>query len=252
MKKSTTEDSPLNDILIGQVTSMWAEERGLPCEYFPEIDSTNEQAKRESELGEEPLKIYLADQQTAGRGRNTRTWSNARRGSQLLSTWTLMTGQTLAPTLSPLLGLALYRAASCTWPFLPWALKAPNDLFIGEKKVAGLLLEVISQGEKKKVSLGLGINVFDFPQDVKTSTSVAHAMPETAPLLGEDWIGFCDRWLYEWSQTLQRPSYELTSTDQHCLLEALNKLPLLAEKYVSVLPDASLKTKTKKISWMEI
>lgn len=252
MKKNKVEDSPLSDILIGQVTHLWAEERGLLSDYAPEIDSTSALAKRESEFTEEPLKIYLTDSQTAGRGRNSNTWSNARKGSQLFSTWTLIVNRPVAPTLSPLMGLALYRAVSCTWPFLPWSLKAPNDLYLGSKKVAGILLEAISQAEKTRVLLGLGLNVFDFPQNVKTSTSIAHEMPEATPLLGEDWIGFCERWLFEWSQTLQRSSFELTTTDQLSLLKALNDFPLLENKYTGLTAEASLKTKKKTISWMEI
>ena len=70
------------------------------------------------------------------------------------------------PTLSPLVGLALYKACSGTWPFLNWNLKAPNDLYISNKKVAGLLIETVTQGDDIRLLVGLGLNVLATPDQV--------------------------------------------------------------------------------------
>lgn len=248
-------DSPLSDIRIGQVTHHWAQAQKIKSNYTEKTDSTNLTAKKEAfaenTLAENIL-LYLADQQTDGRGRGQNKWHSAASGSQLFSTWSFLFDQAPQPTITPQIGLAVYRAAVATWPFLKWNLKAPNDLYIDEKKIAGLLVETVSQGSDIRLLIGFGFNVLSFPAEIETATSLVHELPKETPLLAEDWIAFLERTLFEFSFALQLSAEPLNSTTCTALLSALNQHPLLKEKYTELDAKANLKTKSKKISWSEL
>lgn len=248
-------DSPLFDVRIGKVTHQWAQTQKIKSYFSEKIESTNNQAKldafSEDALGEN-LMLYITDQQTAGRGRGQNTWSQAALGSQLLSTWSVMMEEVPQPTLSPQIGFALYRAALATWPFLDWNLKAPNDLYLGSKKIAGLLLETISQGDDIRLLIGLGFNVIAAPQDVTTATCLIDELPPNTPLLAEDWLSFLERLLFEFVFAIQLAHEPLNSTTQTGLLHALNQHPLLKEKYLLVDKHANLKTTSQSIAWSQL
>lgn len=252
---TTQNDSTTDSVLIGQVTHHWAKHQKISSHYFSSLDSTNAKAKNEAfseQSFNEHLIIYLADQQTAGKGRGTNSWLTAHPGSQLLSTWSFMIENTPHPTISPMIGLALYRATIATWPFLNWNLKAPNDLYINDKKVAGILLETISQGDDHRLLIGLGFNVIASPGAIVSAGSLATELSENTPLLAQDWISFLERLLFEFSFSLQLSFEPLNTTSTRALLATLNKHPLLQEKYLSVDENANLTTSTKKISWMDL
>ena len=248
-------DSPLSDIRIGQVGHQWAKAQKISSQYFESIDSTNKQAKAEAfkdKSFNEHLIVYFADQQTAGKGRGTNTWSSAKPGTQLLSTWSFMIEDPPHPTLSPMIGLALYRAAVSSWPFLDWSLKAPNDLFLGNKKIAGLLIETLSQGSDLRLLVGLGFNVIAHPEEISTATSLVESLPIQSPLLAQDWISFLERLIFEFAISIQLGAEALNTTSTEALMTALNKNPLLKEKYISMDEMANLKTSKKQISWLEL
>lgn len=249
------EDTPLNDIRIGQVSHQWADSQKIISTYFKTTDSTNTQAKSQAfteKAFNENLILYFADEQTGGKGRGNNTWSSGRSGSQLLSTWSFLIEEPPMPVASPLIGLALHRAALSTWPFLNWNLKAPNDLFIGEKKVAGLLIETLAQGEDNRLLIGLGLNVLASPSDVPTATSLAKELGAATPLLAQDWISFLERLIFEFSIAIQLSFEPLNTTSRASLLAALNKHPLLKETYVGIDEEANLKTANRQISWQEL
>lgn len=249
------QDSPLNDIRIGQITDQWAKSQKISSYYFPAIDSTNTKAKADAfseEAFNEHLILYVTDHQTAGRGRGHNTWSDAGKGAQLLSTWSFMLEDSLHATAAPMMGLALYRAATSTWPFLNWNLKAPNDLYLGDKKVAGLLLESLSQGNDHRLLVGLGLNVISTPEEITTATSLVKELSHDTPLLAEDWISFLERLVFELAISVQLAHEPMSSTSTRALLHALNLHPLLTEKYLSLDQNGNLSTPTRKISWMEL
>lgn len=248
-------DSPLADIRIGQITHQWAQAQKIKSVYSMQIDSTNSQGKNlafAEETLSEHLVLYVAEKQSAGRGRGQNTWAQSAPGSQLLSTWSFMIDQPALPTLSPQVGLSVFRAAQATWPFLDWNLKAPNDLYIGSKKVAGLLIETVSQGDDHRLLIGFGINVVASPESVPSASSLVHELEEENPLLAEDWIAFLERLLFEFSFALQLSYEPLNTTTRTALLLALNQHPLLKEKYIFLDPNGNLSTESRKISWTEL
>ncbi|UYL07485.1 biotin--[acetyl-CoA-carboxylase] ligase [Bdellovibrio sp. SKB1291214] len=255
MAKNMTSENPMSEIRIGDVTAKWARNNHLHVEYKAQTESTNATAKElafEEDLLEQALCLFITDQQTAGRGRGKNTWTTDQVGSALLSSWSYLLPIMPQPTASCLVGLAVYRACSTTWPFLKWNLKAPNDIYIGDKKVAGILLENVAQGDEVRFIIGLGVNITSSPESVETSTSVLESLPEGAPLLGEDYTGFLDRLAFELSDAASHCDQPLSPTEQLSLLTALNLHPLLKEKYTAMEADGSLYMGAKKISWADL
>jgi BirA family biotin operon repressor/biotin-[acetyl-CoA-carboxylase] ligase len=248
-------DSPLADIRIGAVTHKWALAQKIVSDFSEQIDSTNAKAKKnafQTQSFSEHLILYVTDAQTAGRGRGSNTWSQASAGSQLFSTWSFMIEAPPLPILSPQMGLAVYRAAAATWPFLNFSLKAPNDLYLNSKKIAGLLIETVTQGDDHRLLIGFGFNVIEAPPSIQTATSLVQELTQDTPLLAEDWIAFLERLLFEFSFALQLSYEPLNTTSIAALLAALNKFPLLKEKYLSLDENANLQTESKTISWTEL
>jgi BirA family biotin operon repressor/biotin-[acetyl-CoA-carboxylase] ligase len=252
---SQATDNPLRDIKIGQITSQWAQRNHIYSTYKSEIDSTNNLAKSEAfaeALLAEPLAVYVTDHQTAGRGRSQNSWLNDTPGSALLSSWSYMLNTKPQPTASCHIGLALYRACSATWPFLDWNLKAPNDIYIRGKKIAGILLESVMQGDELRLIIGIGINITAAPQSVNNATSLIAELPPGVPLLGQDYLAFLDRLLFEITEAITYVDSQLSPTERLALLKILNQHPLLKEKYTDLEPNGSLIMGEKKISWMNL
>ena len=135
---------------------------------------------------------------------------------------------------------------------MEWNLKAPNDLYLYDKKVAGLLIENVSQGQDIRLLIGFGFNVFAFPEAIDTATSLAHELPLDVPLLAEDWISFLERLLFEFSFALQLSTEGLNTTTTTALVHALNLHPHLKEKYLTLDASGTLSTASKKILWSEL
>jgi len=222
--------------------------------YFESLPSTSDQAKTEStqDLKKEwPMKIYIAREQTQGRGRRKNNWLNSEPGSSLLSTWTFSTNTLVSPTLTPKLGLALIRALVGTFPHLKWNLKAPNDIYLGSKKIAGLLVENILSGPQTHVLVGLGLNVFSHPKELETAT---HLLEHLDPSMISEkiWFTFLDRFFLEFQLLKNSLDQPLSSLDCTSLLYYLNQHPLLKEPYQSVMTDGSLVSQSNTTHWMEL
>jgi BirA family biotin operon repressor/biotin-[acetyl-CoA-carboxylase] ligase len=137
--------------------------------FFDSIDSTNNECRKRS--SEREGIVVLSEQQTAGRGRLGRQWvSPAGKGIWM----SILLKPDLAPNIVPQLTLVASAAVSEALErdkALQHQIKIkwPNDIVIGEKKVAGILTEMQISGEKiQSVILGIGINVnlqaCDFPK----------------------------------------------------------------------------------------
>lgn len=233
---------------VGDVTQQWSVRSGLVTHFSESMTSTNSVAKADTPVT--GISLWVCNQQTEGRGRGTNTWQ-APTGDCLLSSWVFPLPKAPQPVTTPLIGLALYRAANATWNYLPWALKAPNDLYLGKKKIAGLLLETVQQGNEFTLIVGLGFNVFAAPL-LETATSLSKNLEDASALSEKIWIEFLDRLLLELTLSIGAMKTALTAHDSASLLVALNALPHLEEKYTSILPDAGLKTSQKTIRWQDL
>src|SRR5690606_36869681 len=125
--------------------------RGLPLEALAQTTSTNDRAKSEAFSISEPLKVYLVDQQSQGRGRGENGWSMPLSGQVLMVIFSLrVTGAPQAIS-GPLAGLAVYEAATKIWPHAEAAFKAPYDIVVREKKLGGLLVEATQMGTQHRL-----------------------------------------------------------------------------------------------------
>ena len=155
---------------------------------FETIDSTNRWVLEAARAGAPEGLVAVAEHQEAGRGRRGRSW-DAPPGSSLLVSVLLRPGSwdggswggAITPDRLHLLtmatGLALLDAVGAV-AGVDAALKWPNDLVVGERKLAGVLAEaeVSGTGEVRAVVLGVGCNVTQraFPGDLAaTATSCA-------------------------------------------------------------------------------
>jgi BirA family biotin operon repressor/biotin-[acetyl-CoA-carboxylase] ligase len=129
---------------------------GFTVEVLPELDSTNTELMRRARAGRaEPL-LLVAERQTAGRGRLGRNWHSAQ-GDSL----TFSLGLPLAPAdwsgLSLAVGVSL---AECLHPAV--RLKWPNDLWVDDRKLGGILIETAgfgSPGAARYAVVGVGLNL---------------------------------------------------------------------------------------------
>lgn len=226
------QESPINDIKIGVITASWAEMHNISCDYSESTESTNDLAKEDAFNGLNPVQLYVTDEQTKGRGRGSNSWQTPAVGSSLLSTWSFQSTVVPTPYITSLIGLGLFNAARATWPFMNWNLKAPNDLYIDDKKIAGLLVETVSQGQQHRIIVGLGFNIFDHPNLPIATDLFAEMTKNKFPgILGTDWIKFLDRLLFEVCAIIPEADLVPDETQQASLLAVFNMHPKLNPKY---------------------
>jgi BirA family biotin operon repressor/biotin-[acetyl-CoA-carboxylase] ligase len=128
--------------------------------YYDEIESTNSEARNLAAEGAPQGTVVIAECQSAGKGRLGRRWTSPA-GKGLLFSVILRPNLTLSQ--AHLLTLVAATAACAgieRQTHIPTRIKWPNDLFIENKKVGGILLE--TAGERDEVEwivVGIGINV---------------------------------------------------------------------------------------------
>ncbi|CAH9065685.1 Bifunctional ligase/repressor BirA [Pseudoalteromonas holothuriae] len=128
----------------------------------PVIDSTNSELMRRIQA-QQPLQsgqILVAEMQQAGRGRRGRVWQSPFGANLYYSYyWRLDDGLQAAMGVSIAVGLAVYDALKVLYN-LEIALKWPNDIYLNNKKLAGVLVELDGQVEGPcHLVIGIGINL---------------------------------------------------------------------------------------------
>jgi BirA family biotin operon repressor/biotin-[acetyl-CoA-carboxylase] ligase len=134
------------------------------------VDSTNAQALAAAAAGAPEGSVFLAEEQTAGRGRAGHSWHSEKNSGIYCS---IVLRPALAPSqvlaLSLAAGIAVQEALETATGIRP-DLRWPNDVLIGEKKVAGVLAEMNAEPTRvRHVVVGFGINVnqTEFPGELK-------------------------------------------------------------------------------------
>lgn len=142
---------------------------GRQGRYHPVTSSTQDLAQAAGRAGVPEGVVFIADRQTAGRGRLGRPWQAPPGGSLLLSVL-LRPAAGVYPVLSMAGALATCRAIEET-SRLRASLKWPNDVLVRDKKVAGVLVEGEVAGSAADfAALGIGINVNLDPASLKGVT----------------------------------------------------------------------------------
>jgi BirA family transcriptional regulator, biotin operon repressor / biotin---[acetyl-CoA-carboxylase] ligase len=132
-------------------------------EVHSELDSSNSELMRRARTGRTEPVLLVAEHQTAGRGRLGRVWLSGERGVSLPSL-TFSLGLPLLPVdwsgLSLAVGVSLAESLDSRIQ-----LKWPNDLWLSDRKLAGVLIETAAFGEgsssRRYAVIGVGINIVE-------------------------------------------------------------------------------------------
>jgi BirA family biotin operon repressor/biotin-[acetyl-CoA-carboxylase] ligase len=154
-------------------------------EHFDVLDSTNTWLVNRAAEGAPEGLIAVADYQSAGRGRLDRRWESPADASLLCS---ILLRPDVGPDQLQLVVACVAlsaRAALVRLSGVRPGLKWPNDLIVGDAKVAGLLAEIVAVDERLAVVIGLGVNLtHEGPTDVvATSVRAESGVTVTAPAL---------------------------------------------------------------------
>jgi BirA family biotin operon repressor/biotin-[acetyl-CoA-carboxylase] ligase len=171
------------------------------------VDSTNAEARRRAEAGEPgPLWIWSA-RQSAGRGRNGRQWQS--QPGNLFASLMLRLSCPLstASQLALLAGVVAYDTAAKLLPEEARSellLKWPNDVLLNGGKVAGMLLESVSDTtpNRCKVVIGTGLNLSSHPEglDQPATNLTAHGGNVSPAAALETLAAITDAWLTRWAE----------------------------------------------------
>jgi BirA family biotin operon repressor/biotin-[acetyl-CoA-carboxylase] ligase len=145
--------------------------------HYYKIGSTNTEAMEAASDGAPEGSVFLAEQQTAGRGRGAHDWHSAQSAGIYCS---VILRPTLPPAdvliLSLAAGLAVQEAIREVDPHVVPDLKWPNDLLINGKKFCGILTEMNAEVTRVRyivVGVGINVNQQNFPPELKdTATSL--------------------------------------------------------------------------------
>jgi BirA family biotin operon repressor/biotin-[acetyl-CoA-carboxylase] ligase len=137
----------------------------LAVEVVAEIDSTSSELMRRARVGPHAPVLLVAEHQTAGRGRLGRSWQGAPDAPRQAAPLTFSLGLPLAPR--DWSGLSLAVGVSVAESLDPSgaagvALKWPNDLWLQDRKLGGILIETaLLQPEvpERYVVIGIGLNI---------------------------------------------------------------------------------------------
>jgi BirA family biotin operon repressor/biotin-[acetyl-CoA-carboxylase] ligase len=143
--------------------------RGERLHYLPVVDSTNIFAMQLAHARSEDGLVVLTDSQTAGKGRQGRRWVD-------LAGCNVLSSTLLYPNFPPYLlvmiaSLAVVDAIAEACG-VSASIKWPNDVLVGERKVAGILIETGHDRSGQLLAIvGIGVNVNGHLQDVPVGAS---------------------------------------------------------------------------------
>ena len=159
---------------------------GHPRVHFRLTDSTNERARALAAAGAPHGTLVTADEQSAGRGRQGRTWSAPPKSAVLMSVVLRELSETLPLAAAVAVCEALPVEALIKWP---------NDVWIDGRKVAGILVEGRPQEGWAVLGIGLNVAAEHFPDELNatslTLSGAAVSVDESLAAL----VGSLETWL---------------------------------------------------------
>jgi BirA family transcriptional regulator, biotin operon repressor / biotin---[acetyl-CoA-carboxylase] ligase len=176
----------------------------LDLRWYPCVTSTMDVAEEAAQAGAPEGLIIVAEEQTEGRGRRGRTWSSPP-GAGLYLTFVFRPplegeGGLMLSLITLATGVAAREAIRRASGFAP-ELKWPNDLMVGQRKLAGILAEGLGLGRiDQAVLVGLGVNLLSaaHPGDIAArATSLETELGrsvERSPVLEELLVAILQRY----------------------------------------------------------
>ena len=163
---------------------------GVVLDVLAEVDSTNTALMQRARGGDTAPALMVALTQTAGRGRMGKAWQSAP-GSSLTFSVSLplhptnWSGLSLAVGVGVVEGLLALHQTTGNPGVPPLKLKWPNDVWVNQTKLAGILVETAHIGASRQVVVGVGINMLAVP--VSPGTMPANSMAPVPPAAWADW-----------------------------------------------------------------
>jgi BirA family biotin operon repressor/biotin-[acetyl-CoA-carboxylase] ligase len=161
---------------------------GVPRLHFRTTESTNTRARELAARGAPHGTLVTAAEQTAGRGRQGRIWT-APPGRALLCSLVIRRPPRLLPLAA---GVAVAHAVGDRA-----RVKWPNDVVLGDRKVAGILVE--GRPQQSWAVLGVGINVAlrdsDFPAELRDRAATMGLQPSAIEPTLERLLAALQEWL---------------------------------------------------------
>lgn len=156
---------------------------GRELYYFEELESTNTQAADLARTGALEGTVVLANCQTGGKGRKGNTWFSPP-DVNIYASIVLRPGKENLRCIPFVTGLAVVRMLAAAG--MAAELKWPNDVLVGGRKIAGILVETSGSENRLEFAVsgcGINVNVTRFPAElVSSATSVAlHSSGTSAP-----------------------------------------------------------------------
>ncbi len=185
------------DVLSGEaVAALLDRADGYTLEYYDRIDSTNNRARALAEAGCEEWTVVLADQQTAGRGRMGKSFYSPVGGGIYMSVVVRPECDVQYANMLTIAAAAAVAEAVEAVCGVDTGIKWVNDIFVGTKKVCGILTEASVGLEEQRLRyavVGIGINVAPpaggFPEELQGIATSIFDAPCTeavrAPLVAE-------------------------------------------------------------------
>ncbi len=147
---------------------------GEHLHHFYKIGSTNTAAMAAAAEGAPEGSVFLAEEQTAGRGRGANSWQSPRSTGIYCSA---VVRPKLPPSevliLSLAAGLAVRAAIQQVDSRVSADLKWPNDILIGGKKTCGILTEMNAEATRVRyivVGIGINVNQSSFPKELQANS----------------------------------------------------------------------------------
>ncbi len=148
---------------------------GFTVEVLPQVDSSNTELMRRARTGRLEPVLLVAETQTAGRGRLGRPWSSGTQPGEVL---TFSLGLPLQ--MADWSGLSLAVGLSVVQSLHPdLRLKWPNDVWLADRKLAGILIETTQIDTARYAVIGVGINIT--PRDATGLATAPAWLQELVP-----------------------------------------------------------------------
>ncbi len=165
------------------ITSSELKDRGITPIYFDTVDSTSSAARRYAAEGGSTPALFVADSQSAGRGRLGRSfYSPASTG--IYETLLLDVDSDCTSSLSLVTSAVAVAVADAIWEItkIHCLIKWVNDLYVGDRKACGILTESFFANSRRVLAIGVGVNLgtHDFPAELEgIATSLCSSFSES-------------------------------------------------------------------------
>lgn len=141
--------------------------------WYQSLDSTNNEALRQIDMLDS-LSVIASRFQTAGRGQRGNSWSS-KSGENLMFSIVLKNGipvrkQFIINEIASMSVVELLKR-HCLTAKIKW----PNDIYVGDRKICGILIEHSVSGDKlgrSIIGIGINVNQNDFPAHLPNPTSM--------------------------------------------------------------------------------